>query len=136
MAKRKKVVKMRGSRTHGYGSHKKHRGAGSRGGRGFAGSTKHMKLWVKKYHPEKLVKKRFKSLVQKGLRSPTVTINLKDIALLAEKSNAGEINLTDLGYHKVLGTGTITRPLIIKAPAFSKKAAEKIEQAGGKAVTA
>lgn len=132
--KRKKAVKMRGSRTHGYGSHKKHRGAGSRGGRGFAGSTKHMKLWVKKYHPEKLIKRRFKSLVQKGRRPPTMGINLADIVLFAEKSNTREINLTDLGYDKVLGTGTITSPLIITAHAFSKKAAEKIEQAGGKAV--
>ena len=36
----KKVRKFRGSHTHGYGSKKKHRGAGSRGGRGMAGSGK------------------------------------------------------------------------------------------------
>jgi len=38
--KQKKNVKQRGSKTHGYGSMKKHRGAGSRGGRGNAGSGK------------------------------------------------------------------------------------------------
>ncbi len=39
--KKKKVKKYRGSRTCGGGSHKKRRGAGSRGGRGRAGSHKH-----------------------------------------------------------------------------------------------
>ena len=38
--RRKKVVKQRGSHTHGWGSKKKHRGAGNRGGRGMAGSGK------------------------------------------------------------------------------------------------
>ncbi|MBT7062960.1 50S ribosomal protein L15, partial [Candidatus Woesearchaeota archaeon] len=32
--KQKKSVKQRGSRTHGWGAGKKHRGAGHRGGRG------------------------------------------------------------------------------------------------------
>ena len=38
--KRKKVVKYRGSHTHGGGAKKKRRGAGHRGGRGMAGSGK------------------------------------------------------------------------------------------------
>jgi len=39
--KKRKVKKIRGTRTCGGGSHKKRRGAGSRGGRGRAGSHKH-----------------------------------------------------------------------------------------------
>ena len=38
--KRKKATRQRGSKTHGWGSMKKHRGAGNRGGRGRAGSGK------------------------------------------------------------------------------------------------
>ena len=38
--KRKKHTKMRAKTTHGYGSMKKNRGAGNRGGRGMAGSGK------------------------------------------------------------------------------------------------
>jgi large subunit ribosomal protein L15 len=38
---KKKVKKIRGSRTCGWGSHKKRRGAGHRGGRGNAGVHKH-----------------------------------------------------------------------------------------------
>lgn len=34
---------------------------------------------------------------------------------------------------KILGTGELTKKLIVKANAFSKSAIEKIEQAGGKA---
>ena len=40
MTKRKKSRKLRGHKTHGYGSKKKHRGAGNRGGRGMAGTGK------------------------------------------------------------------------------------------------
>ena len=38
--KRKKNTRMRAKTTHGYGSMKKNRGAGNRGGRGMAGSGK------------------------------------------------------------------------------------------------
>ncbi len=44
---KKKVKKIRGTRTCGYGKHKEHRGAGHRGGRGNAGAWKHKKI---KYH--------------------------------------------------------------------------------------
>ena len=35
---------------------------------------------------------------------------------------------------KILGTGTIEKPLEISADMFSKSAIEKIEKAGGKAI--
>ena len=38
--KRKKSTRMRGKKTHGYGSKKKHRGHGNRGGSGMGGSGK------------------------------------------------------------------------------------------------
>ena len=38
--KRKKNSRQRGSTTHGFGSKKKHRGHGSRGGSGLAGTGK------------------------------------------------------------------------------------------------
>jgi ribosomal protein L15 len=43
----------------------------------------------------------------------------------------GELELK--GY-KVLSGGTITAPIKVKASGFSKKAAEKIKQAGGEAI--
>ncbi len=129
--KRRKVVKMRGSKTHGYGSKKKHRGSGSRGGRGGAGKFDQKKIFVMKYQPWRLEKKRFKSLRQKGKRPEIKAINLRDIEKLSDKD---EINLAEFGYDKVLASGNIKRPLIIKAKSFSEFAIKKIEKTGGKAV--
>ncbi len=130
--KRKKVVKMRGSKTHGYGSKKKHRGAGHRGGRGRAGSFKHKKLMLIK-RGELVRKKGFKSLEQKGIKKGLTSINLRDLIKLVGDSK--EIDVSSLGYDKVLGKGNIDKPLTVKAKFFSAKAVEKIEKAGGKAIT-
>jgi large subunit ribosomal protein L15 len=44
------------------------------------------------------------------------------------------IDVGKLGYQKVLGTGKLTKPLIIEAKHFSKVAAKKLAEAGGEAV--
>ena len=59
------------------------------------------------------------------------TINLLKLDQLASGS---EINLTELGYTKLLGTGKITKPLTIQVASFSKSAEEKVAAAGGKIV--
>ena len=131
MKKRKRVVKMRGSHTHGYGSKKKHRGGGSKGGKGLAGKFKHKKIFAMKYQPERFVKKRFKSMRQKNLAPMIRAINLRDIGKLSDKE---EIDVTEFGYDKVLAAGALARPVTIKARLFSEYAVQKIEKAGGKAV--
>ncbi|MFH1978045.1 MAG: uL15 family ribosomal protein [Candidatus Aenigmatarchaeota archaeon] len=128
---RKKNVKMRGTKTHGYGSKKKHRGAGSRGGRGYAGSLKHKKFWIFKNEPNHIGSRGFRSLKQKGFSSAKKSIGLRDLVGL---TNDTEIDVTKFGYQKVIGTGQITQVLTIKANQFSKIAKEKIEKAKGKAV--
>jgi large subunit ribosomal protein L15 len=140
--KKKKFRKFRGKRTYGSGSHKKRRGAGSRGGRGKAGLHKHKWTYTVKYAPEHFGRRGFK-------RPPTVikklrTINLKELDQLAEKlikkklveevEGKIKINLPKIGYEKVLGSGKLTKPLIIEAKNFSDKAIKKIEEAKGKAV--
>ena len=132
MSKRKKIIKKRGSKTCGYGMKKKHRGGGSRGGRGFAGQYKHKKLMIKKKFPERFEKKKFKSLTQKGFEQDIKTINLNNLVTLSEGNK--QIDLATLGYHKVLGKGEINIPLEVKAKSFTKKAKEKIEKAGGKTI--
>lgn len=128
MAVMKKAVKQRGHRTHAYGSSKKHRGKGSRGGRGMAGSARHRKTYLLKYSPGYMGKKGFKSKTGKRLRS----INLRNLEKMAGSSK--KIDLAALGYDKVLGTGEIKARLEVKADYFSASAKEKIEKAGGKAV--
>ena len=56
---KRKSNKMRARTTHGWGSMKKHRGAGNRGGRGNAGSTKQR---AQLYLGKGLNKKGFKNL--------------------------------------------------------------------------
>lgn len=127
----KKVRKQRGYRTHGWGSQKKHRGGGSRGGRGRGGVEKHKRLWLLK-KGEKLGKSGFKSLQQRGLKKSEKSINLRDVVKLA--ADKKEINLLEHGYERVLGTGDIKKPLKVKARHFSAKAKDKIECAGGKVI--
>ena len=44
------------------------------------------------------------------------------------------IDVTELGYDKVLAKGKITKSFIISAPQFSASAIEKIEEMGGEAI--
>jgi len=140
--KKKKVRKFRGQRSYGWGSHKKHRGKGSRGGRGLAGLHKHKWSYTVKYAPEHFGKTGFKRPV--AIVRKVKTINLKELDQLAEKllkekiaekeEDRIKINVLKLGYEKVLGSGKLTKPLIVEAKFFSKQAIKKIEKAKGKAV--
>ncbi len=138
--KSKKITKLRGSRTCGYGAAKKHRGAGHRGGRGLAGGHKHKWLHIVKYMPDHFGKygfKRHPSLVKK-----LKTINLGEIdELVSKNKDAFEVedgkivvDITAFEYEKVLGKGKLSYPMIIKAVEFSERAKEKIESSGGEFV--
>jgi large subunit ribosomal protein L15 len=126
-----KRVKMRGRKTAGWGSKKKRRNAGSRGGVGFCGMFDHKAVWRIKYDPNRIGKHGFKSLKKRAIKADIKAINLRDINRLTDKA---EIDLTNFGFEKVLAGGTLTRPITIKAKAFSEKAIKKIEASGGKAV--
>ena len=128
----KKTTKMRGSRTHGYGSHKKHRGGGSRGGRGMAGVNRQKKTWLLKHKPNHLGKRGFKSLAQRKLVDQKVAVNVRDLEVLA--AGGKEIDLAKMGYDKVLGAGSINVALTVKADYFTETAKNKIEQAKGKVI--
>jgi len=140
--KEKKFRGFRGFRSYGFGSHKKHRGGGSRGGRGQAGLHKHKWSYTVKYDKYHFGKYGFK-------RPPDVVesvkvVNVSDLEkrierllkekIATEEGNKIKIDVSKMGYDKVLGSGKITRPLIIEAKYFAKSAIKKIEDAGGKAV--
>jgi large subunit ribosomal protein L15 len=127
--KRKKAVRQRGHRTHGYGSPKKHRGKGSRGGKGKAGHFGHMMTRILKYETERIGKTGFRPKTSVKARA----VNLREAVRLAGKEK--KIDLGALGYDKLLGTGEIRRPLEIKVDYFSKGAKEKVEKAGGKIIS-
>jgi large subunit ribosomal protein L15 len=125
---RKKARKLRGSKTHGWGSKKKHRGAGSRGGRGNAGLLKHKRSWMLKYDPHHFGKYGFLPVTS---RKPQA-INLYELQKIAK---GPEVDLGALGYEKLLGKGNIEKPITVKVRACSEKAKEKIESVGGKVIT-
>lgn len=132
--RRKKVRKLRGSKTHGFGSKKKHRGKGSRGGKGFAGSKDHKRQMVLMQDPQHFGKIGFKRGMYptiKRKREREKVITLRELDILASKLGKEEINLLELGYKKVISSGTITKPLKIKAIYVTERAREKIEAAGG-----
>lgn len=141
--KTRKIRKMRGSRTVGGGCSKKRRGAGHRGGRGMAGGHKHKWTWMVKYDPDHFGKYGFKRPLKSIKIFNTVNLDYLDEKSeellkkgLAQKENDKiVIDVTDLGFNKVLGRGRITKPLIVKSPKFSNLAVKKIEEVGGGVLT-
>jgi large subunit ribosomal protein L15 len=139
MVVRKEAKRRRGERSY-HGSHKKWRGAGSRGGHGNAGMHKHKWSYTLKYEPDHFGKRGFRPIVTKEIR----TINLKDLDQLTDKllekklaekeGDKIKIDLGKIGYDKLLGSGRATKPLVVEAKYFSKQAIKKLEDASGKAV--
>jgi large subunit ribosomal protein L15 len=130
--KQRKTRKMRGSRTHGYGRIGQHRDAGSKGQRK-VGRHKHLWSYVTTYEPDYFGKKGFTS--PQSLKRKENTINIKQLTKIAAETPDAHVNLTSLGYTKLLGTGKITKPLTITVLSCSKTAAEKIKKAGGQIST-
>ncbi|MFP3952161.1 MAG: uL15 family ribosomal protein [Candidatus Bathyarchaeia archaeon] len=134
--RKKKSRKQRGSRTCGWGRVGQHRGSGMRGGKGRAGGRKHHLFRTMKYEPDRYEHKGFKP--PSALEPEPETINVGELQHIAFKrygikgiSEGADIDLSEMGYDKLLGRGEIDIPLTIKVSSLSKSAQEKIESAGG-----
>jgi large subunit ribosomal protein L15 len=123
--KLRKTRKNRGSRTQGYGRVGQHRDSGSKGNRK-VGRHKHLWSKVVTSEPDYFGKTGFTS--PQSLHRKEKIINLNKLDQIAQTS---KINLTELGYTKLLGTGKLTKPLIIQVKSYSKSASEKVKEAGG-----
>lgn len=126
--KLRKIRKFRGTRTQGYGRIGQHRDSGSKGNRK-VGRHKHLWSKVVTTEPNYFGKHGFHS--PQAIHKIEKTINLKNLEQIATST---EINLTELGYTKLLGTGKLTKALNIQVEAASKSAQQKIEDAGGKLI--
>ena len=126
---------MRAKTTHGYGSMKKNRGAGNRGGRGMAGSGKRADQKkpsiLKKYGPSYFGKHGF-NRPQSKVKVLKI-LNLNEIDQKAEKKGTSYI-FDGSKYDKILGTGKLTKKIKITSKSFSKAALEKIKETGGEAI--
>ncbi|MCL2359624.1 MAG: 50S ribosomal protein L15 [Nitrososphaerota archaeon] len=128
--KLRKIRKFRGSRTQGYGRIGQHRDSGSKGNRK-VGRHKHLWSKIVTSQPDYFGKHGFTSPQSKNRVEST--INLYNLDQLTA---GAEINLTELGYTKLLGTGTITRALTVQVKSASKSAVQKVQKAGGKLILA
>jgi large subunit ribosomal protein L15 len=126
--KLRKIRKTRGSRTQGYGRVGQHRDSGSKGHRK-VGRHKHLWSLVVTSEPDYFGKTGFTS--PQSMHRKEKIINL---SRLDQISQGPQVNLTELGYTKLLGTGKITKPLTIQVESYSKSAAEKVKEAGGQIV--
>ncbi len=137
-----RTEKFRGRRTHGRG-HKSGRGAGIRGGRGNAGLLKHKYMYVILNMPNHFGRHGFKR--PQSVVSSNVVINVNAIeeklqdylknGAATQEGKIYKINLTELGYDKLLGTGSIGVPVEVSVASASPGAIAKIEAAGGKVIT-
>jgi large subunit ribosomal protein L15 len=147
---KKKIRKKRGTRTIGYGRVGQHRKTGQRAGRG---KTTQWKKSKKSYYlkqkelgfPDedwKVGKTGFKRPQDVVRLSKVNTINVKDLDLNIDtylEKNAVDksgktynINLNEMNIQKILGRGQVTKKFNITVEKASKRAIEKIEEAGGK----
>ncbi|MEM2142362.1 MAG: uL15 family ribosomal protein [Candidatus Thorarchaeota archaeon] len=136
----KRIRKMRGRRESGYGSAKGHRAAGQRGGRGNAGSEKHLKMKYLKANPRYFGKWGFKPLQRNITNVETMNVGELDSLLprLLERGIATKdgdryaVDVSKLSIDKILGGGRVTHALDLKGvKAVSGSAREKILSAGG-----
>lgn len=133
--KLRKIRKTRGSRTQGYGRIGQHRDSGSKGNRK-VGRHKHLWSKIVTSEPDYFGKSGFTS--PQSIHRIENTLNIQRLTTMTPTTQDGKniINLTSLGYTKLLGTGKISKPLTVTVPACSKLAQEKITEAGGQVITA
>ena len=145
----KKVRKMRGTRTHGYGRVGQHRKAGQRAGKG---KTTQWKKSKKSYYLKQkelgfpdpdwdFGKRGFKRPQDINRIYQVNALNVKDLDskieeltknnIASKSGNTYTIDLKDVNIQKILGRGEINKKINISVNKASKRAIEKIESAGG-----
>jgi len=129
----RKSRRQRGTRFCGWGQIGQHRASGSRGGVGNAGKHKHFYIRTLKEEPEHFGHEQFHALRKSDI---TRWVNLKDLNQLMKYSKATEdgkvvLDLSELGYEKLLGAGRVDAVVSVKVKKASRSAKEKIAEAGG-----
>lgn len=134
----RKSRKRRGSRTCGWGQIGQHRKSGSRGGHGHAGMHKHKWTWVLKYDPDYFGKHGFYRPNRREVKS----MNLIQLSTLVENlERRGElkildgmpvVNLSALGFGKLVGGGKLDRGLVIIVDSWTERAEKAVREAGGR----
>ena len=137
--KRKKSKGQRGTTTYGHGARKKWKSSGHWGGTGMSGTGKradHKKsLIIKLYGNEYFGKQGVTSRASRKDRRRMINVGEIELNLDSLMKKHGKNNELVLKGYKILGEGELTSKVIIKANGFSESAKQKIEKAGGQALT-
>lgn len=129
----RKTRKYRGSRHCGWGQIGQHRASGHKGGLGQSGLHKHhfirMLMTDPKHFGHDSTHPPHPNLVRKWAS----VRDLDDIYAKHGKQEGGKklIDLTELGYDKLLGGGQTENAYVVKVEKFSASAEEKVKQSGG-----
>lgn len=129
----RKTRKYRGGRNHGWGQIGQHRASGHKGGLGKSGMHKHhfirMLLTDPRHFGHDSTHPPHPNLVRKW----TSVRDLDDIYAKHGKEEGGKkvIDLTELGYEKLLGGGQTKTAYAIKVERISASAEEKVKKVGG-----
>ena len=133
----RKTRKYRGSRTHGWGQIGQHRASGHKGGLGRSGMLKHLYSSMLKYDPDHFghdsTHPPHPNIIKKW-------ISVRDLDGLFAKfgttqDNKKLLDLTKLGFDKLLGGGQVKNAYTLKIGQFTESAQEKVKQAGGEVVS-
>jgi large subunit ribosomal protein L15 len=130
----RKSRRQRGSRYCGWGQVGQHRQSGSRGGIGGAGKHKHFYTRTVVEEPDHFGHDAFNSYNRNLVHR---WINIRDLdSVVAKHGKVDEdgrviLDLTSLGYDKLLGGGKVNSAFAVKVANISESAKEKIQQAGG-----
>jgi large subunit ribosomal protein L15 len=130
----RKSRRQRGSRYCGWGQVGQHRQSGSRGGIGGAGKHKHFYTRTVVEEPDHFGHDAFNSYNRNLVHR---WINIRDLdSVVAKHGKVDEegrviLDLTSLGYDKLLGGGRVNSAFAVKVANISESAKEKIQQAGG-----
>jgi len=129
----RKTRKHRGSRNHGWGQVAQHRASGHKGGLGNSGLMKHHFSTMLKEDPD--------HFGHDSTHPPHPNIikkwtSVRDIDDLFAKSGKKEgekniLDLTTLGYAKLLGGGQVKNAYVVKIKQSTASAQEKVKKAGG-----
>jgi large subunit ribosomal protein L15 len=135
--KLRRIRKTRGSRTQGYGRVGQHRDTGSKG---YRKCGRHKAKWsyVLRFEPDYFGKHGFTSHQSLNRKMNSINVGKLDeiaVEISTENDKGRFIDLQRLGYTKLLGSGQITQPLVVKVASYSRSAAEKIKNAGGQVLS-
>ncbi|MCS7117558.1 MAG: 50S ribosomal protein L15 [Thaumarchaeota archaeon] len=134
----RKIRKLRGSRTVGWGQIGQHRKHGAKGGRGRAGMHKHKWTYTIKYDPEHFGEKGFFPPTRKEVKVATLT----ELSAIAERLSRDKgaprtedgkllVDLKGMGYDKLIGSGIVSvRDLKVVVERWTESAARKLSGAG------